>query len=587
MKLLSAPLSQLQITVLRRGRCQVELILFLDRRKEMLAFLLVGALAGVASLAETGAAPAPETIPRFVDATAVAGLDHMFRAEDPAFVVGGGVATLDCDQNGAPDLFFAGGDGEVSLFRNVSRPAAPIALKRVEGSALGAPSADLRRATGAYALDVDADGRDDIFVMRFGRNRLLRGLGDCRFEDATDQFGLPERSDWTAAFAAMWRAGDTLPILAIGAYVDRDRPLAKRGNCDASYLLAPDPTSPKRYGAPIELAPRGCALSMLFVDWSGDGPLDLRIANDRQYADPERGEQLFRISSAGDDLLARALDDADGWLEPRIWGMGLAAVDLDGDARPEIAATNMADNRLDALSAAANGAPTYENQALTLGVMSQRPYVGPDLRPSTSWHVAFEDFNNDGFWDLWIVKGNVDAMPQFASFDPDSLLLGVADGGFVEVGFEAGLALPGQGRGGAAIDLNADGRLDLVTVNRNGPARLHQSIATGVAGNWIGIRLQQPGPNRRAVGALVEVAANDRVLRRARSVGGGHAGGASGPLHFGLADAVDARVRVRWPDQAWSAWTDVSLNQVNTIERAAAAADQRLRRAGRQHRAQQ
>ena len=544
--------------------------LIFQAKKISFRLAVVSGLLSAAASAEPLGAFAPEAIPRFVDATAAAGVEHVFAARDPAFVVGGGVAALDCDDNGAPDLFFAGGDDEAALFRNVTGPDARIAFTRIDGDRLGLPIAERRRVTGAYAFDIDADGRDDLFVLRFGRNRLLRGLGDCRFEDATERFGLPERHDWTAAFAAVWRGDDQLPTLAVGNYVDRDRPLAKRGNCGASYVLTPSAHSLREhggYGPPIDLEPRGCALSMLFVDWSGEGPADLRIANDRQYADPERGEQLFRFTGQADALRVRALAESDGWLEPRIWGMGLAAVDLDGDARPEIAATNMADNRLDALIGGANGAPTYENQALHLGAMSQRPYVGPDLRPSTSWHVAFDDFNNDGFWDLWIVKGNVDAMPQFAAFDPDSMLLGAPEGGFVEVGFEAGLALPGQGRGGVSIDLNADGLLDLVTVNRNSPARVHQAIATGAASNWIGVSLAQPGPNRHAVGALVEVMAHGRVQRRASFVGGGHAGGASGALHFGIGAAPDAKIRVRWPDRSQSPWVDAAANQVVTVDR--------------------
>ena len=520
-----------------------------------LVVLLTAALA-VEAAAET---------PRYVEAAAVAGLEHVYDGSDPAFVVGGGAAALDCNGDGMQDLFLAGGAAEAALYLNVSKAGGAVRLERQTGEAFGLPGTALRRVTGAYPLDVDADGRDDLFLMRFGRNHLLRGLGDCRFEDVTDAYGLPAREDWTAAFAAEWRGEDSLPTLAVGNYVNRDQPLAKSGNCDPSYLLIPDSNAVNRYGPPVELTPRGCPLSMLFVDWSGRGEADLRVSNDREYADAGRGEQLFRLSGAGAELEVRALGDDEGWRETRIWGMGLAAADLDGDARPEIAVTNMADNRLEAL--VSEDQPSYENRALALGAMSQRPYVGSDVRPSTSWHVAFEDLNNDGLWDLWIVKGNVDAMPQFAAFDPDSLLLGQQGGGFREVGFEAGVALPGRGRGGVAVDLNQDGLLELVTVNRNGPARLFQSIQTSGAGNWLSVGLNQPGVNAGAVGALVEVEIIGKVLRREVAVGGGHASGSSAPMHFGLGKAPQARVRVRWPGGAWSDWRIAPANTALVIQR--------------------
>ena len=43
--------------------------------------------------------------------------------------------------------------------------------------------------TGAYPLDVDADGHTDLAVLRVGETLMLRGLGDCRFERANEALG--------------------------------------------------------------------------------------------------------------------------------------------------------------------------------------------------------------------------------------------------------------------------------------------------------------------------------------------------------------------------------------------------------------
>lgn len=515
--------------------------------------ILARVFAAAAALSASSAVGDP---PRFVDATAPAGLAHDFVGGD-AFVVGGGVAAFDCDGDGRPELFLAGGDAPASFWRNVGASGGPVAFDRAP---IALAEDDALSVAGAYPLDVDADGVLDLFVLRFGRNRVLRGLGDCAFEDATDALGLPDVEDYSAAFAADWPAGAPLPTLAIGNYVDRSRPLQRRGNCQSGYVMRPG--SDGRYGAPEPLEPAACALSLLFVDWSGDGARDLRVANDRAYFDPGLGEQLFRIEPSG----PRALGEADGWVGAVLWGMGLAARDLDGDARPEIAVTSMADNHLQTLIDGAAG-PTFENAAFALGAMSHRPYVGRDPRPSTAWHVDFLDADNDGWDDLWIVKGNVSEMPRFAAFDPDSLLMGGPGGVFVERGFEAGIALAGSGRGGAAVDLNADGLLDLVVVNRNGPTRILQSVAPFPGRGAVAVALRQSGANRFAVGARVEARMSGRVRVFDVSVGGGHASGVFAPLHIGLGEAPSAEIRVRWPDGVWSAPVEVAAGETARIVR--------------------
>ena len=131
--------------------------------------------------------------------------------------------------------------------------------------------------------------------------------------------------------------------------------------------------------------------------------------------------------------------------------------------------------------------------------------------PSTAWHAEFQDVNNDGFIDLFITKGNVEAMPDFATKDPSNLLLGQADGTFSESGEAAGIVSFARGRGAAVVDLNLDGMLDLVEVNRRENVSLYRNVGWGDAarpapmGDWIAVRLEQPGPNRDAIGSWIEV----------------------------------------------------------------------------------
>ncbi len=125
----------------------------------------------------TTAAPAP----RFVDDTPASGVDHAYTGGFDYFV-GGGVAAFDCDDDGFPDLYFAGGSSPAALYRNASRRAARCVSRRSPS-----PTTDLTAVTGAYPIDIDSDGHLDLVVLRHGANEILRGLGDCRFEQATER----------------------------------------------------------------------------------------------------------------------------------------------------------------------------------------------------------------------------------------------------------------------------------------------------------------------------------------------------------------------------------------------------------------
>lgn len=123
-----------------------------------------------------------------------------------------------------------------------------------------------------------------------------------------------------------------------------------------------------------------------------------------------------------------------------------------------------------------------------------------------------------------------------------------------------------RSRGAALADLNGDGLQDLVVVNRRAPIELWQNVTEGT-GQWVAIDLAQPGGNRRAVGAWVEVRTSAGTQVQEHAVGGGHAGGVGVPLHFGLGTAERAEVRVTWPDGSTSPWAEVPLDRVTRVQR--------------------
>ena len=525
------------------------------------ALLTAAVLLGGWTFARQGIPRAALPPPHFVETTATSGIDHVYDGEF-TFFVGGGVAVFDCNGDGLADLYLAGGSNSAALFVNASQVGGELHFTEINSGATG-----LVNVTGAYPLDIDADGNVDLAVLRLGENVLLRGLGGCRFERANERWGVNGGDEWTSAFSAKWEGAASLPTLAFGNYLELTEDGRRTGTCSDNVLYRPG--DPGVYTEPVLLSPGWCTLSILFSDWDRSGRRDLRMTNDRHYyRDGE--EQLWRVATGEP---ARLYTHEEGWESMQIWGMGIASHDVTGDGFPEVFLTSQGDNKLQTL---ADGAarPAYVDIAFPRGATAHRPFAGDVIHPSTAWHPEFQDVNNDALIELFISKGNVEAMPDYASEDPSNLLLGQADGTFLEGAEAAGILSFARARGAALSDLNLDGLLDLVVVNRREKVKLWMNVGSGEAddpermGDWMAVRLHQEGPNRDGVGSWIEVRIGRHTLRREVTVGGGHAGGQHGWIHFGLGSADGATIRVQWPNGEHGPWIDVKANQFLTIDRA-------------------
>jgi hypothetical protein len=530
---------------------------------------LVGGIAVVGGAAFwVAAAPPPMPVtagpsPLFVEETAGSGLVHTYQG-DFDFAVGGGVATFDCNDDGRPDVYVAGGERPAQLFVNESPSAG-----RLRFSARANPATDLTGVTGAYPIDVDGDGSVDLVVLRNGRNVALRGLGGCGFEDVTTAWALGAGEHHTEAFSAMWEPGAQWPTIAFGNYVDPalDDPSVW---CEPNELVRPRPGA-RSFGDPLALSPSWCTLSLLFSDWSGSGRMDLRVSNDSHYYRAADGEeQLWRVAP-GEPPREYGADD--GWVRVQVEGMGIASYDVTGDGLPDVFLTSQGASRLQTLTAGP-GQPTYRDIGAKRGVNAAQPYSGTDQRkPSTAWHPEFDDVNNDGFVDLFVSKGNVDSQPEFAIEDPSNLLLGQPDGSFVESADRAGIVEYDRGRGAALADFNLDGRLDLIEVSYGAPVRVWRNAGaacsnpcTDPAEHWLAVRARQPGPNVDAIGGEIDVRLGSLVYRRELTIGGGHAGGQLGWAHFGLGPATSAEIQVRWPDGTVTPWQRVPADGFEIVD---------------------
>lgn len=469
--------------------------------------------------------------PRFAPVTVP---EHVYDGGWEHFV-GGGLSSFDCNADGRIDLVAAGGTNPVQVFVNESGKDIRLRME----------SLVVTGATGVYALDINNDTQLDLVILRVGPDKVMYGRGDCQFSDAAP---IPFPDKWTTAFSATWEGGNTRPTLAMGHYVDRSNPDGPFGTCDTNSLWRPSDEG----WTETTLAPGYCTLSALFTDWSRMGQADLRLSNDRHYYVSDGSEQLWKM-----DATPRLYTADDGWNEHLIWGMGIATRDLDRDGRDEVFLSSMGDQRLQVPT---GRGPGYRDVPFSVGATAHRPYTGGDGRPSTGWHIAFGDVQNDGWDDVFIAKGNVQQMPGMAMDDPNNLLISDKENRFHEAGLAAGVASMHRARGAALVDLNNDGLLDLAVVNRRAAFEVWQNV-TATSGNWISIALVQPGPNTQAVGAWVEVDDGTHVQSREITVGGGHGGNHSGPQHFGLGASETVRVRVLWPGAPASGWHSVAGNQ--------------------------
>ena len=533
----------------------------------VVALLVVGAIAvgaGIFLLRPAGPTSAAGP-PRFVDETAASGVSQRYDGPDP-YQVGGGVAVFDCDGDRLPDLYLAGGEQPGALYRNRSAIGGALRFERARST-----TTDLANVNGAYPLDVDGDGKVDLAILRIGENVLLRGLGNCTFERSNEALGFTGIDGHTTAFSATWEGDASLPTLAIGHYLQLDDKGAAIFTCDDDALLRPKADG-SAFGTPIQLAPGYCALSMLFSAWDGSGRRDLRVSNDRAWY-TDGSEQMWRIVPGQPPKLYTA---DDGWASLQIYGMGIASQDLTGDGLPEVYLTSQGDNKLQTLTAGADQ-PAFRDIALRRGVTSTRPFAGGQDLASTAWHPQFADVNNDGFTDLFVSKGNVGAQAEYATRDPSDLFLGQPDGTFVQAADRAGILRFERGRGAALADLNLDGLLDLVEVNYGADTVVWRNVGGGTAdapaqmGHWLMLDIGQPGPNRDAVGAWVDIGIGDVTIRHELTIGGGHIGGQLGWLHVGLGPATSAEVRVVWPDGEAGPWLAVGADQFAIVERGATA----------------
>ncbi|MYD71432.1 MAG: CRTAC1 family protein [Acidobacteria bacterium] len=512
-----------------------------------------------------------------------------------------GVALFDYDNDGDLDVYLAqgetlGGGSAIlpppadqppgdRLFRNdlaVGPDGVRILRFTDVTDAAGIPSDGY--GMGVATGDYDNDGWIDLYLTRFGPNRMLRNQGDGTFADVSAATGTDDPS-WGVPATFFDYDRDGLLDLFVGNYLTYT--LESHSPCFA-------PSGPMDYCPPEVSLPRpdvlyrnrgdgtfedvtaaaglgrefGPALGATAADFDGDGWLDLFVAND------QRENQLWINQQDGtfrnDALIQGAALGSSGEAKA---DMGVDAGDFDNDGDEDLFITELAGQ---GSTLYVNGGGSFSDRSAAFGIRAAS-------LPHTGFGVGWIDIDNDGWLDIVAVNGSVVLnLEEYSSDNPFALqqrnqVFRNLGGTRFEVATDragAVFTLSEVSRGLAFGDVDNDGDTDLVLANAAGPARLLMN-EVGQDRHWIGLRLVAGAPAgggaavRDQTGTRVAVTATDGVTRHRRARADGSYASAHDPrLLVGLGDAANpVDVQVIWPNGSVEAWSDVPVDTYTTLTR--------------------
>jgi len=524
------------------------------------------------------AAPNP---PAFYNVAREAGLTAAFPnggSTSKQFILettGSGVAFIDYDNDGLPDIFIVSGPGSPSrMYHNEG-----AGKFRDVTEALGLTHEGWGQ--GVCAGDYDNDGYTDLFVTYWGQNILYRNVDGRHFQDVTAATHLTE---------------DRVRYNTGCAFIDYDND----GKLDlfvANYLKFDFASTPKPGANPycfyrgiaVSCGPRGLpfdrnilyhnengvfrdvsdssgmskpaanyALGVLTGDFNGDGLTDIYVACDQTpsilYINQGNGRFI-------DEAMIRGVAfDENGKATS---GMGAAAGDYLHEGRPSIFRTNFSDE-LETLYHN-RGKGDFEDVSIDSGLGRNTRFVG--------WGAGFFDFDNDGWEDLFLANGH--AFPEIDRLNIDiryrerAILYANNHGKFTDISESAGPAIlaPHSSRGVAFADYDNDGLVEILVNNQNEPPSLLRTRETADTHNhWITLRLEGVRANRSAIGAQVRVTAGSLVQTAEVRSGGSYLSQSDLRLHFGLgSESKIDKVEITWPGGPHQIEMDLAVDRVTSI----------------------
>ena len=495
--------------------------------------------------------------------------------------MGPGVAFIDYDNDGWPDIFIVNGmdwPGHASkhstpkLYHN-NRDGTFTDVTHKAGLAVE------MFGMGVAVGDYDNDGYDDLFVTALGQSRLFHNNGNGTFTDVTQKAGLlgPKEFSTSAAWVDYDRDGKL--DLVVANYVQWSLEGDLYCTLDGKSKSYCTPESYK--GASVRLwhnrgdgtfedvtkkagvwEPTSKTLGIAILDYDNDGWPDLLFSNDTQpnklYRNNGNGTFTEKAVVAGvafsEDGVARA-------------GMGVDAADYDRSGMASILITNFSNQMLS----------LYHNEGKGLFVdEAPRSEIGRNSLLTLGFGCFFFDYDLDGWPDILIANGHIDGdiqrvQPNVKYAMPPHIFRNLGKGNFKEVtkNLGAGFAAPRVGRGAAYGDINNDGRLDLLLSTNGGPVYLFENDFAGnpaVANKSLRIKLIGTKSNRDGIGTVVRLAAGGESQSEMLRSGSSYLSASELVLTFGLAMHEQAdSIEIRWPSGQVEKLTNVAAGQTITV----------------------
>ena len=527
-------------------------------------------------------AQAPDTSVRFVDVTAKAKIDfvHQSGTTPDKYMIetfGSGVAWIDYDNDGFPDLYFVNGaPGSSNALYHNNHDGTFTDVTARAGVADNGGGAHAYK-TGVAVGDFDNDGFLDLFVTGYGANVLYRNNGDGTFTDVTAKAGVGSApAQWSTSAGFFDYDHDGRLDLFVANYVDfrfddnpycglrKDgyrmycHPTQFDGSADRLFHNNGDGTFTDVSRKAGIANPAGKGLGVTFCDFDRDGNTDIYVANDtvRNFLYHNNGDGTFT------DVAYRAGVGFDPNGKPRA-GMGTDCADVDGNGYPDLFVTNFSEE-LDALFLN-RGDGIFEEVSDKAGLASSYIPLG--------FGTKMFDVDNDGDLDIMVTNGHVIDnvklyQPHLTYAQKDLLYENIGGGRFKDVSSQSGPALQVDriGRGLAVADFDNDGNLDVVITSvGQRPVLLKNTGAR--AGNWIMIRAKGKKSNSFGLGATVTIETSEgRQVREINNVAS-YLSSNDIRLHVGLGNAkIINRIEIRWPSGTQQVLTNVAVNQVLVVD---------------------
>jgi enediyne biosynthesis protein E4 len=546
------------------------------------AAVVLAVAAAMAGASSSGPAASPVT---FRDVTQQSGIRfvHNNGAFGKKFLpetLGPGVAFIDYDNDGWPDIFLVNGTDWPGHIQKHTTP------KLYHNNHDGTFTDVTHKAgldvemygMGVAVGDYDNDGFDDLFVTALGQSRLFHNNGNGTFTDVTQKAGLNGPRELSTSAAWVDYDKDGRLDLVVGNYVQWTQETDLYCTLDGKSKSYCTPESYKGTAARLwhnrgdgtfedvtQKAglgdPTSKTMGIAVLDYDNDGWPDLLFSNDTQPNKLYRNNGNGTFSEKG--VIAGIAFSEDGVARA---GMGVDAADYDHSGYSSVMITNFS-NQMVSL---------YHNEGKGLFVdEAPQSAIGRATLLTLGFGCFFFDYDLDGWPDIFIANGHIDPEIQRVQANvkyamPPHLFRNLGKGKFEEVTNSMGAAFiaPRVGRGAAYADVYNDGRLDLLLSTNGGPAYLFRNEAQGASAANRSVRLKLVGTksNRDGIGAVVRLSSGGDSQTQMLRSGSSYLSSSELVLTFGLAQRDKAEsIEVRWPSGQVDRLSNVAAGQTITV----------------------